>query len=78
MQADNPIVDYSCQRKPVKHIIDLVEDRVRFLRVFAESASTFVEKSKSCVNLPVLVIASKQVYFFWKFDFERHKKANCL
>jgi len=72
MQAYYPILDHRCQRQPIEEVIDLIEYGVMVRWVLAESIAAFFSKAKSIIDHPVFVIASQQMNFVRKSNFQSH------
>ena len=73
MQTDNPILDYSCKRKTVKEIVDLVKDRILVRRVLPKPVTAFFGKPERIIDLSVLMVASQQMDLVGEADLQGHQ-----
>ena len=64
--------------KPIKQVVDFVEDGVDISWLFTKSAAALFSEAKSVVDPLILVIASEQMDLIRELDFQGHQEADSL
>lgn len=70
------ISNNSCQRHLLEGLVNLRENTVWVVDIFAQSFGALVTKSKVHVNMFVLVVTSHQHYLLWVLQFKSKEQAN--
>lgn len=76
VQADDLLVDDRCQRKPVKQVVDFVEDGVDVGGLLTQTAAALLRETEGIVDPLVLVVAPQEVDLIRELDLEGHQEAD--
>lgn len=73
------LVIYDCsQRHVLKHIVDLLENRVGVVDVFPQPGSALLPKAPVAVHVSIFVVASQQEDLLGVLQLQRHQQTNHL
>ena len=66
------IVDDGSERQVLKHIVELLENRVGVVDVFTEAARALLSQAQESIDVPILVVTSEQENLFRVLELQCH------